>query len=31
VKTENDVKNKENCKEDCRTDNEVFFRKDEEN
>jgi len=30
VKTENDVKNKEDCKKDCKADDEVFFREDEE-
>jgi len=31
VKIKNDMKSKEDCEEDYRTDDEVFFREDEEN
>ncbi len=30
AETENDVKSKEDYKEDCKADDEVFFKEDEE-
>jgi len=30
VKIKNDMKSKEDCEKNCRADNEVFFKEDEE-